>query len=77
MSEIISNAVKTVVKFKTTVHFKNGAKETLFHVKAPQFDTNRLGHFAIAEDEGVAYNMDDVRKFETKAFLEKEINLIT
>lgn len=77
MSEIIQNAVAKTVRFKTTVHFKNGAKETVFHIKPPGGDSMRLLHFAIADDEGVAFNIDDVRKFETKAFIENEVRLIT
>ena len=78
MSEgIIQSSVTKVVKFKTTVHFKNGSKETVFHVKPPGGDTMRLMHFAIADGEGVAYNMDEVRKFETKAYYENEVNIIT
>ncbi len=78
MSEILQNAVTKTVKFKTTVHFKNGGKETMFHVKAPMPDgAMRMMHFAIKDDEGIAYNMDEVRKFETKAYVENEIKLIT
>ncbi len=77
MSDIIQNTVSNNVRFKTTVHFKNGAKETLFHVKPPSGDTTRLLHFAIAEDEGVAYNLDEIRKFETKAYVEREVQLVT
>jgi hypothetical protein len=77
MSEIIQNTVNKTVRFKTTVHFSNGSKETIFHVKPPIPDAMRIMHFAIAEDEGVAYNMDDVRKLETKAFVENGVKIIS
>ncbi len=78
MSEILQNAVTKEVKFKTTIHFKNGAKETIFHDKAPMPDgVMRLLHFAVADNQGVAYNMDDIRKFETQAFVENKVNIIT
>lgn len=78
MSEILQNSVKKSVKFKTVVHFKNGSKETVFHPNPPQPDgVLRFMHFAIADDEGVAFNLEDVRKFETKAFVENEVKIIT
>lgn len=78
MSKLIQNTVKKTVKFKTTVHFKNGSKETIFHPNPPQPDgVMRMMHFSLSVDEGVAFNMDDIRKFETKAFVENAVNIIT
>lgn len=77
MSEILQNQVKKQVSFKTVVHFKNGAKETVFHVKAPAGDGSRFLHFGISDSEGVAFNMDEVRKFETWALVQTVANIIT
>lgn len=77
MKEIIQNSVKKTVKFKTVVHFKNGSKETVFHAQAPSPDgVMRFMHFPISETQFVGFNVDDVRKFETTAFVENEVNLL-
>lgn len=51
--------------FETEVFYKNGAKETILHTEPPQPDPIRLLHFKISASEGVAVNLDDVRKFRT------------
>lgn len=76
MGEIIQNQVTKAVSFKTVVHFKNGSKETVFHVKPLQPDTNRMLHVLVSEDSGVAFNLDEVRKFETQAFVENKVDIV-
>lgn len=53
--------------FVTEVFYKNGAKETINHIKPPQPDTNRMVHFQINDSCGVAINLDEIRKFQTVA----------
>lgn len=65
--------------FVTDLLYKNGAKETINHLKAPQPDANRMVHFQVSGSEGLCINLDDVRRFCTKvkSISTLEDNIIT
>lgn len=51
--------------FETEILYKNGARESVLHMEAPQPDQLRMLHFKVSASEGVAVNLDDVRRFKT------------
>lgn len=66
--------------FSTEVLYKNGAKETINHIEPIQPDANRIIHFKISSSEGLAINLDEVRKFHStvKSIATKsEVNIIS